>query len=148
MRRLRLSHRVREAWRCESAPQPQPLRSDPPALNHPFFISFPDPARVSRRRKLEFGRVQFSSQLQPRLVPFNPRFSSSSVIATPAMATKTWTALEVRNTFLDFFEKRGHTIGKEAALSLSHVSGLESTLANSWLVPSPPSSLLLCCSSQ
>lgn len=47
-------------------------------------------------------------------------FSSSSSYfqsTLPAMATKQWTGVQVRKTFLDFFAERGHNVGMQTSLS-------------------------------
>lgn len=51
-----------------------------------------------------------SSYRRLSLVPYKPSLSRSHRTRAAAMEKGKWTGVGVRNTFFDFFEKRGHTI--------------------------------------
>ena len=78
--------------------QPHPHPQNPPSpLVPPNTAAF---TRPRHRDELRTSRV-----LQ--------RFSQRRLYSETKMATETkWSAANVRQTFLEFFEKRGHTIGR------------------------------------
>lgn len=76
----------------------------PPATSPLLFLVSPNNAasKRPRRRRDEFTTARI---LQ--------RFFQQRFYAATKMATETkWSAANVRQTFFDFFEKRGHTIGE------------------------------------